>query len=437
MEQLRITGGRPLHGTVSISGSKNAALPVMAAALLTDEPVELRNVPVIEDIETMAQMLRHLGVAVDRIAPGHLRLDAGRLDASPVGADLTRRLRGSLLLLGALAGRTGEAAIARPGGDDIGMRRVEQHLEGLRAMGAEVSETQDSYVVRALRLRGARIELDMPTVTGTENLIMAAALAEGITVIQNAAREPHVFDLARCLAGMGLALSGAGTETIVVEGTGGRLLHGTGHSVTTDYIEAGTWMVAAAATQGDVVVDHMRPNEVRWLIRKLRGAGCEVTEGAGLVRVRREGPLHAVDVTTWPHPGFATDLQSQYVALMTQAQGRSVVSEAVYENRFRHVEELRKLGARITLEGRSAVIDGPVSLAGARVRVPDIRSGAALVIAGLCATGTTVLDDVFHLDRGYEALEQKLGGLGAHLERVVAAPGEVQGVRDFSRVVGD
>lgn len=436
MDQLRICGGRPLNGTVSISGSKNAALPVMAAALLSDEPVELRNTPVIEDIETMAQMLRHLGVKVDRLAPDHLRLDASHIDSAPVGADLTRRLRGSLLLLGGLVGRTGEAAIARPGGDDIGMRRVEQHLEGLRAMGAEVTETHDSYIARARRLRGTRIELDMPTVTGTENLIMAAALAEGITVIQNAAREPHVFDLARCLASMGLALSGAGTDTIVVEGTGGRLLHGTVHSVTTDYIEAGTWMVAAAATRGDVVVDHMRPNEVRWLIRKLRVAGCEVTEGAGRVRVRRDRPLNAVDVTTWPHPGFATDLQSQYVALMTQANGRTIVSEAVYENRFRHVEELRKLGARIALEGRSAVVDGPVALSGARVRVPDIRSGAALVIAGLCASGTTVLDDVYHLDRGYEALEQKLGGLGAQLERI-ASPDEVQAARDFSRVVGD
>ncbi|HET9051961.1 MAG TPA: UDP-N-acetylglucosamine 1-carboxyvinyltransferase [Candidatus Dormibacteraeota bacterium] len=437
MEQLRISGGTPLRGRVSVSGSKNAALPVMAASLLSDQPVEITNVPAIEDIETMAAMLRHVGVGVAHTAPNRLLLDPAGLHTVPVGADLTRRLRGSLLLLGGLVGRTGEAAIARPGGDDIGMRRIEQHLEGLRAMGAEVVEDSDRYVARATRLRGARIELDMPTVTGTENLMMAAALADGITVIENAAREPHVVDLARCLAGMGLRLSGAGTETIIVEGTGGVPLHGTTHSVTTDYIEAGTWMVAAAATRGDVLVDRMRPADVRWLIRKLAGAGCRVDEGAGHVRVRSTGALRPVDVTTWPHPGFATDLQSPYVALMTQAHGRTVVSEAVYENRFRHVGELRKLGARIALDGRSAVIDGPVDLVGAGVRVPDIRSGAALVVAGLCARGTTTLDDVFHLDRGYEALDAKLRMLGADAERIEGTPGDLTAVRDFSGVVGD
>ena len=437
MEQLRITGGIPLRGSVAISGSKNAALPAMAAALLSEQPVSLRNVPDIEDIGTMASMLRHLGVRADDAGDHRWIIDAGGLSTSAVGADLTRRLRGSFLLLGALVARTGEAVIARPGGDDIGMRRVEQHLEGLRLMGAEVSETAESYVARARRLRGAEIVLDMPTVTGTENLVMAAALADGITVIQNAAREPHVVDLARCLAGMGLRISGAGTETIIVVGTGGSPLHGTDHSVTTDYVEAGTWMVAAAATGGDVVVDHMRPTDVRFVIAKLRAAGCEVVEGAGHVRVRRSGRLRAVDMTTWPHPGFATDLQSQFTALMTQAEGRSIVSEAVFENRFRHVAELRRLGAVIALEGRSAVIDGPTALRGAMAAIPDIRSGAALVVAGLCAHGVTVLDDVFHLDRGYEALEQKLGALGATLERVQPDGDAEAAARDFSGVVGD
>ena len=437
MEQLRITGGAPLRGSVAISGSKNAALPAMAAALLSDQPVVLRNVPVIEDIELMAAMLRHLGVGVDHTAEHEWVLDAGGVTTAAVGADLTRRLRGSFLLLGGLVARTGEAVIARPGGDDIGMRRVEQHLEGLRLMGAEVSETEDSYIARAARLRGAEIELDMPTVTGTENLMMAAALADGITVIQNAAREPHIVDLARCLAGMGLRISGAGTETIVIVGTGGRPLHGAEHSVTTDYIEAGTWMVAAAATGGDVLIEHMRPADVRWLVRKLRANGCEVVEGSGQVRVRRPGRLVPADVTTWAHPGFATDLQSQYVALMTQAEGRSVISEAVYENRFRHVAELRRLGAVITLEGRSAIIEGPVILRGGHATIPDIRSGAALVIAGLCAQGVTVLDEIFHLDRGYEALESKLGALGATLERVHPGGGAGVATRDFSGVVGD
>jgi UDP-N-acetylglucosamine 1-carboxyvinyltransferase len=435
MELLRITGGRRLQGAVPISGSKNATLPVMAAALLTDQPVDLVNVPDIEDIEMMARMLRHLGVAVERPASAQWRLCADSTPESTVAASLSRRLRGSFLLLGALVARTGEAVIARPGGDDIGMRRVEQHLEGLRAMGAEISEEGDAIIARAKRLRGARIDLDMPTVTGTENLMMAASLAEGITVINNAAREPHVVDLARCLVGMGARISGAGTELIVVEGQGG-LLHGTRHSVTTDYIEAGTYMVAAAATGGDVVVERMRPSDVRWLIGKLRAAGCDVVEGSSHVRVSRTGPLLPVDVTTWPHPGFATDLQSQFVALMTQANGVSIVSEAVFENRFRHVAELHKLGACVTVNGRSAVVTGPAALEGAAVRVPDIRSGAALVIAGLCAHGTTELDAVYHLDRGYERLEEKFRGLGADVERVAVGPAVLE-VRDLSGCIGD
>jgi UDP-N-acetylglucosamine 1-carboxyvinyltransferase len=435
MELLRIAGGRRLEGTVPISGSKNATLPVMAAALLTDEPVDLLNVPDIEDIETMAAMLRHLGVEVERPGPSEWRLHAGRVLGSTVGASLTRRLRGSFLLLGALVARTGEAMIARPGGDDIGMRRVEQHLEGLRAMGATVQEEGDTYVARAGRLRGARIDLDMPTVTGTENLMMAAALADGITVISNAAREPHVVDLARCLVGMGARISGAGTELVVIEGQGG-LLHGTRHSVTTDYIEAGTYMVAAAATGGDVTVERMRPADVRWLIGKLRASGCEVVEGSSHVRVRRSGSLRPVDVTTWPHPGFATDLQSQFVALMTQAEGASIVSEAVFENRFRHVAELRKLGAEIVVDGRSAVVSGPSALHGTSVRVPDIRSGAALVIAGLCAEGVSELDAVYHLDRGYERLEDKLQGLGADIARIAMGRTGLE-VRDLSGCIGD
>ncbi len=433
MEQLRITGGAGLRGEVGISGSKNATLPLLAASLLTDQAVELRNVPAIEDIETMAAMLRHLGATAERTAPGVWQVHAAAVSPHAVGADLTRRLRGSFLLLGALVARTGEASIARPGGDDIGMRRVEQHLNGLRAMGAVVVEEGDSYVARARRLRGARIDLDMPTVTGTENLMMAAVLAEGITVINNAAREPHVYDLARCLVGMGARLEGAGTETIVIEGQNG-LLHGTSHVVTPDYIEAGTYMVAAAATAGDVVVEQMRTGDVRWLINKLRLAGCDVVEGSSHVRVRRDRKLLPVDVTTWPHPRFATDLQSQWVALMTAAEGVSIVSEALFENRFLHVAELRRLGARVHVEGRSAIVEGPVALRGAEVTVPDIRSGAALVIAALRAEGVTTLANVFHLDRGYEALDAKLTALGASLERLRAG---AESSRDLSGVIGD
>ena len=435
MELLRVTGGARLEGSVAISGSKNATLPIMAAALLTDQPVELVNVPDIEDIETMAEMLRHLGVSVDRLDVARWRIHAASVGGTDVGAELTRRMRGSLLFLGALLARAGAASIAKPGGDDIGMRRVEQHLEGLRAMGAEVREEGDAYVARAVRLKGARIDLDMPTVTGTENLMMAASLAEGITVIGNAAREPHVVDLARFLRGMGAHINGAGTELIVVEGRGG-LLHGTTHSVTTDYVEAGTYMVAAAATGGDVRVERMRPADLDFLIRKLRNTGCIVVEGASHVRVTAERPLRAVDVTTWPHPGFASDLQSQFVALATRARGASIISEAIYENRFRVVGELQKLGASIQLQGRSAVVQGPSELRGAQLQIPDIRSGAALVIAALCAEGTSELADVYHLDRGYEDLDGKLRQLGARLERVtVGPPGSA--VRDLSGVVGD
>ncbi|MGI8848025.1 MAG: UDP-N-acetylglucosamine 1-carboxyvinyltransferase [Candidatus Dormibacteria bacterium] len=434
MDLLRIQGGERLEGRVAISGSKNATLPVMAAALLTDEPVELVNIPDIEDIDAMAEMLRHLGAEVESRPEGHWRIHAAEVRAVEVGPDLTRRMRGSFLLLGSLLARAGEAAIAKPGGDDIGMRRVEQHLEGLRLMGADVVEERDTYVARAKRLHGAHIYLDMPTVTGTENLMTAAVLADGITVISNAAREPHVYDLARFLVGMGARISGAGTELVVVEGRPS-LLHGTTHSVTTDYIEAGTYMVAAAATGGDVSVERMRPTDMRALTNKLRAAGCDVVEGAAHVRVRG-GTVRPTDVTTWPHPGFATDLQPQFGALMTQANGTSVISEALYENRFRHVGLLRSMGAHISVEGRSAIINGPRRLRGSRVAVPDIRSGAALVIAGLCAEGVTELEHVFHLDRGYEQLESKLRGLGARVDRVRGIS-ESPGQRDLSGVIGD
>ena len=434
MELLRIRGGRRLEGSVAISGSKNASLPVMAAALLTDQEVELGNVPDIEDISTMARMLEHVGVKVEHPNTNTWRLHAASLATTEVDPNLSRRMRGSFLLLGALVARAGEASIAKPGGDDIGMRRVEQHLEGLRLMGAEVEEQAGGYVARARRLHGARISLDMPTVTGTENLMMAAVLAEGITVISNAAREPHVYDLARCLIGMGAHISGVGTELIVIEGSGG-LLHGTTHNITADYIEAGTYMVAAAATYGDVVVEAMRPSDLRWLFSKLRSAGCDIVEGANHVRVSCKH-LRGVDMTTWPHPGFATDMQPQFCALMTQATGPSVISEALYENRFRHVEFLQQMGANIAIDGRSAVINGPARLHGTRMSIPDIRSGAALVIAGLCAEGTTELDRVFHLERGYDDLERKLARLGADIERVTTdEPGTE--VRDLTGVVGD
>lgn len=431
---MRVVGGEPLQGSVEISGSKNATLPIMAAVLLSNEPIELLNVPDIEDITSMARMMRFVGVDVTQVERSRWRLHAADVTNTVVGVDMTGRIRGSILLLGALLARTGEASVAKPGGDDIGMRRLEQHLEGLRLMGAEVVETSDAYVAKANGLHGARIDLDMPTVTGTENLMMAAAMAEGITVISNAAREPHVVDLARFLVGIGAHINGAGSEHIVIEGSGGVPFHGTEHVVTADYIEAGTYMVAAAATRGDVEIDQVRTNDVRWLTNKLRMAGCDVVEGMQRLRVKG-GTLRAVDMTTWPHPGFATDLQSQYVTLMTQAAGVSVVSEAVFENRFRHVAELRKFGAHIDVEGRSAIVEGPTPLHGARASIPDIRSGAALLIAALCAEGESELDNVFHLDRGYEQLDQKMQQIGAQVTRVGAE--SASATRDFRGVIGD
>ncbi|HVC39299.1 MAG TPA: UDP-N-acetylglucosamine 1-carboxyvinyltransferase [Candidatus Dormibacteraeota bacterium] len=409
---LEITGRTPLQGRVTVSGSKNAALPQMAAAILAEGPLRLSNVPAIEDVETMCRLLRGLGARVER-SGAQVEIDARSVSKGEPDVDLGRRMRASLLLLGPLLAAHGEASLPLPGGDDIGLRRVEQHLDGLRAMGAEVTEDEFGIRARATHLHGAHIQLDMPTVTGTENLMMAAARADGITVISNAAREPHVVDLALCLKAMGARIAGAGGDRIVIEGVA--RLHPTGHRVRADYIEAGTFAMAAAATGGDVLIDQLDCDDLDQVLHKLRRAGCQVEEGGTWLRVCRSGNLSAVDMTTWPHPGFATDLQSQFVAMMTQAEGVSTVSEALFENRFQHVEQLRRLGAVITLHGRSAMVRGGVPLVAAELSISDIRSGAALVIAALCADGTTQLNNVHHLDRGYENLVGKLTGLGASL----------------------
>jgi UDP-N-acetylglucosamine 1-carboxyvinyltransferase len=322
--------------------------------------------------------------------------------------------------------------VAKPGGDDIGMRRVEQHVVGLRQMGASVELVDGEYVARADRLSGATIVLDMPTVTGTENLMMAAATAEGITTIHNAAREPHVVDLAMFLGKMGARINGIGTDVLRIEGV--PELSGATHRVIPDNIEAGTYAIAIAATGGEAVVEGIDTPDLRVPILKLQAAGVEVEDQGHSMFVRGTRPFHQVDVTTWPHPAFPTDLQAPFVSLMTQAEGRSIISEAVFENRFQHVPELRKLGADIYVEGRSAIVSGPTQLHGARVTVPDIRSGAALVVAALCADGTTELDNIYHLDRGYEDLVGKLSRLGANVTRVA---GEEEANPDLSRVVGD
>lgn len=433
MAQLLIEGGTRLAGRVPISGSKNAVLPILAACLLTDEECRLKNVPRIEDVSTMMRLLEGMGVQVRWLDPQQLQVSAERLARSEVLATMANRMRASFLLMGPLLARRGEARVAKPGGDDIGMRRVEQHLVGLRLMGARVELEGQEYVARADRLKGATIHLDMPTVTGTENLMMAAATADGTTTIHNAAREPHVVDLAMFLGKMGARIHGIGSDVLQIEGVSE--LSGATHRVIPDNIEAGTYAFAIAATGGEGVLEDLETADLRAVILKLRAAGVEVEDQTHSLWVRGNSRLQPVDVTTWPHPGFPTDLQAPFVSVMTQAQGRCVVSEAVFENRFQHVPELRKLGADIYVEGRSAIVSGPSALHGGSVTVPDIRSGAALVVAALSARGTTVLDNVYHLDRGYQDIVSKLEGLGAQIRRVAREAGDVR--PDLSRVVGD
>ncbi|HYZ01353.1 MAG TPA: UDP-N-acetylglucosamine 1-carboxyvinyltransferase [Candidatus Binatia bacterium] len=413
---LLVDGGRPLHGRISVSGSKNASLPVMAASLLTTERVELANVPVVSDTAFLARIIRALGGSVD------LDGDRATIQATTVGSevpqDLGRRIRGSIVLLGALLARSGAAVLPRPGGDDIGARRVEQHLRGLRAMGAEIEETSDTIHARAPHgLSGTRVVLDLPTVTGTENIMLAAATAMGTTEILNAAREPHVQDLGRLLNAMGARVSGAGTDEIVVDGVSE--LQGCVHRIVPDYLEAGTYAFAVAATGGDVTLDCSPPQDLTHALLKLEQAGVEVETGVELIRVRRQPdvPLAGVDLGTWVHPGFPTDLQAQYLALMTQAQGPTLISEYLFENRFHHVPELVRMGARISVHGREALVEGPSRLHGEQVRAADIRSGAALVIAALCASGRTCVRDAWHIDRGYQDLVGKLRTLGAQIAR--------------------
>ncbi|TMD43195.1 MAG: UDP-N-acetylglucosamine 1-carboxyvinyltransferase [Chloroflexi bacterium] len=433
MAQLLIEGGTRLVGRVPISGSKNAVLPILAACLLTDEECRIKNVPRIEDVYTMTKLLMTMGVDVRWLDPHQLQVNAAGLAHSDVLTTMASRMRASFLLMGPLLARRGEARVAKPGGDDIGMRRVEQHVTGLRKMGASVDLENGEYVARAERLDAATIVLDMPTVTGTENLMMAAATAEGITTIHNAAREPHVVDLALFLGKMGARITGIGTDILQIEGV--RELSGASHRVIADNIEGGTYAIAIAATGGEAVIEDLETGDLRVLILKLREAGVEIEDQVHSMWVHRNGPLQAVDVTTWPHPGFPTDLQAPFVSLMTQAQGGPCyVSEAVFENRFQHVPELRRLGADVYVEGRSAIVTGPTPLHGATVTVPDIRSGAALVVAALCAEGTTALDNIYHLDRGYQDIVGKLEGLGAHITRVA---GEAETRPDLSRVVGD
>jgi UDP-N-acetylglucosamine 1-carboxyvinyltransferase len=415
MDRFRITGGVALEGEIPVSGAKNAALPALAACLLTSEPVILHGVPRVRDLSTMENLLRHCGASVERRADGTLAVKAASIERPEAPYEIVKTMRASSLVLGPLLARTGRARVSLPGGCAIGARPINLHINGLEHLGAEIRQEAGYVEARASRLRGRRVVFDRITVTGTEDLLMAAVLAEGETVLDNAAREPEVEDLANLLTAMGARIEGAGTSTIRVEGVSS--LHGATHTIIPDRIEAGTFLLAGAITRGDLRVSGCRPDHLTALIDKMREAGVEVDESPQSLRVRVGGKLRAVDVTTTEHPGFATDLQAQFMALATQCAGISFITETIFENRFMHVLELARMGANIRVEGRQAIVAGPSPLAGAPVIASDLRASASLVIAALAARGETVIDRVYHIDRGYERIEKKLALAGAKIIR--------------------
>ncbi len=416
MKKLRIQGPSRLHGSISASGAKNAALPLLAASLLTDEPLRLIRVPAVRDIETMLRLLEHLGVRNVR-GPELVLQGNGIEHGEEAPYQLVKTMRASALVLGPLLARRGHARVSLPGGCAIGVRPIDQHLAGLEALGAEV-EIEHGYVeASARKLTGTTFRFTMPTVGGTENLLMAAALARGTTVLENCAREPEIVDLARLLRSMGAQLEGEGTERIEIQGVAS--LGGAEHRVIADRIESGTYLVGAAMTRGDVTVEGAEAADLAPLLERLDEIGASVEAGPTGVRVASTGTIRPRGIVTEPHPGFPTDLQAQYMALMTQAEGVSTVSETVFENRFQHVPELVRMGADIRIEkGTFARIHGPSQLSGASVMATDLRASACLVLAGLVADGETVVDRIYHLDRGYESMESKLQTLGARVERI-------------------
>ena len=420
MDQLRIRGGRRLAGEIVISGAKNAALPEMCAALLTAERVELQNVPSLNDVTTMARLLKTLGVGLEMGERGDrvLSMRADRVTSHEAAYELVKTMRASILVLGPLLARFGEARVSLPGGCAIGTRPVDQHIKGLQAMGAEIVVEHGYIVAHAKRLQGTRISTDMVTVTGTENLLMAATLAEGETILENAAQEPEVGDLAEMLIAMGARIEGHGTSRIRIEGVD--RLHGVAHRIVSDRIEAGTFLCAVAAAGGDVVLRHARGDHLEAVIDKLREAGATIEVGDGWLRVRADARPRAVSVRTSEYPAFPTDMQAQLMALDCIADGAATITETIFENRFMHVNELLRLGAKVDVDGRVAVVQGVDKLSGATVMATDLRASAGLVIAALVAEGTTVVDRIYHLDRGYDRMDAKLRTLGADVERVKA-----------------
>ncbi len=418
MDRLRIRGGQRLQGSVRAAGAKNAALKMLAAGLLTRDELVLANVPVLADITTMGRLLAGMGVKVERDG-NVVAVRAGGLHSTEASYDLVKTMRASIVVLGPLLARAGSARVSLPGGCAIGARPVDQHLKGLQALGAQI-RIEHGYIVADLggrrRLQGARIVTDLVTVTGTENLMMAATLAEGETVIENAAREPEIVDLALCLNSMGARIGGAGTDRITIEGVD--RLHGAHHRVMPDRIESGSFLVAAAITGGEVLLEGAAPDTLDAVLDKLREAGAEVQTGGDWVRLRMSGRPRAVNLRTAPYPAFPTDMQAQFMALGCVADGVGTIVETIFENRFMHVLELQRLGADVGIDGNTAIVRGVPKLSGARVMATDLRASASLVIAGLVAEGETWVDRIYHLDRGYERMEQRLAQLGARIERM-------------------
>jgi UDP-N-acetylglucosamine 1-carboxyvinyltransferase len=416
MNKLLIAGGRPLNGQIHVSGAKNAALPIMCAALLSPDPLALSNVPSLMDVATMAKLLAQMGVEVERSPEGRMTLRARSIDNPEAPYEMVRTMRASILVLGPLVARCGRAKVSLPGGCAIGQRPVDQHLKGLAAMGVSLSVEHGYIHAEAARLKGARIVMDLVTVTGTENLMMAAALAEGTTILENAAREPEVVDLAKCLIAMGAKIEGAGTDLIRIEGV--ERLNAAGYTVMPDRIETGTYLAAATASRGRIKLTGAAPGTLDATLGKLREAGAKIECTANTIELEMSGRPTGVGLRTAPYPGFATDMQAQFMALDAVASGTSVITENIFENRFMHVLELQRLGADIVIQGNTAVVRGVAKLQGATVMATDLRASASLVIAGLVAEGETVIDRIYHLDRGYEALEQKLTSLGARVRRL-------------------
>ena len=420
MDKLLIQGGVRLNGEITVSGAKNAALPILCAALLAEDVLKLSSVPNLKDVGTTINLLEHMGVKVSRKAD-KVDLDASEIQILEAPYEMVKTMRASILVLGPLLARFGKARVSLPGGCAIGSRPVDLHIKGLQAMGAEI-HIEHGYIEASTahlpnkRLQGARYYMDLVTVTGTENLMMAAVLANGTTVLENAAKEPEVVDMAECLMKMGAKIKGAGTDVITIEGVD--KLHGAAHEVVCDRIEAGTYMVAAAMTGGLVKLLNVKENLLDAVIEKLRGAGAEVICDQNTITVKSDGKLKAVNIRTAPHPAFPTDMQAQFMALNTIAKGVSKVTETIFENRFMHVQEMQRLGANIDIDGNTALVRGVAQLEGATVMATDLRASASLVLAGLVAKGQTVIERIYHLDRGYENLEEKLNALGANVKRI-------------------